>query len=75
MDSYSDASQVNDFPKPIAVLFIGWVCVQAGKEFQRVRDNLVYKDEDVLETGMQKVQPLQYLGELYTLHYSRIKKG
>ena len=30
---------------------------------EKVKGELVYKDDDELETGMQKVQPLQFLGE------------
>lgn len=35
---------------------------QARNVFQKLKEGLVYKDEEVLETGMLKVQPLQYLG-------------
>ena len=36
---------------------------QAREAMGRVRGVLVYKDEDELDTGMQKVQPLPFLGE------------
>ena len=44
---------------------------------EKVKSVLVYKDDDELDTGMQKVQPLPYLGqwigslELYSSFKSR----
>lgn len=41
------------------------VCVQAKGALGGVKAVLVYKDEDELDTGMQKVQPLPFLGMNY----------
>ena len=36
---------------------------QANATPNKIKTKLVYRDEDELETGMQKVQPLTFLGQ------------
>ncbi len=37
--------------------------MQAHATPDKIKGALVYNDEDALDTGMQKVQPLPFLGE------------